>query len=60
MEESCKKCMNIAIFFISKMVKEMVCDWLIKQSNEGLINIPNHDKFIEDFNKKFNCKYKKE
>ena len=43
-----------------KKVKEMVCDWLIEQSNEGLIEIPNHDKFIEEFNKKFNCNYKKE
>jgi hypothetical protein len=52
--------MDSAIPFIVKKVKEMVCDWLIEQSNEGLIEIPNHDKFIEEFNKKFNCKYKKE
>lgn len=58
MEESCKKCMNIAIRFISKEVKEMICDWLIEQSNEGLIEIPNHDKFIEEFNNKFNCNWK--
>jgi hypothetical protein len=48
--------MAIAIRFISKEVKEMICDWLIEQSNEGLIEIPNHDKFIEEFNKKFNLK----
>lgn len=60
MQKSCKKCMAIAIRFISKEVKEMICDWLIEQSNEGLIEIPNHDKFIEEFNKKFNCNYKKE
>lgn len=52
--------MSIAIRFISKEVKEMVCDWLIEQSNDGLIEIPNHDKFIEEFNKKFKCNYKKE
>lgn len=50
--------MELAIPFISKKVKEMVCDWLIEQSNEGLIEIPNHDKFIEEFNKRFNVKFK--
>lgn len=60
MQKNCRKCMDSAIPFIFKKVKEMVCDWLIEQSNEGLIEIPNHDKFIEEFNKKFNCKYKKE
>lgn len=60
MLKSCRKCMDSAIPFIAKKVKEMVCDWLIEQSNEGLIEIPNHDKFIEEFNKKFNCNYKKE
>ena len=60
MQKICRKCMDSAIPFIVKKVKEMVCDWLIEQSNEGLIEIPNHDKFIEEFNKKFNCKYKKE
>lgn len=52
--------MDNAIRFISKEVKEMICDWLIEQSNDGLIDIPNHDKFIEKFNKKFKCNYKKE
>lgn len=56
----CRKCLDSAMPIIVKKVKEMVCDWLIEQSNEGLIEIPNHDKFIEEFNKKFNCNYKKE
>lgn len=60
MQKICRICMDRAIPIISKKVKEMICDWLIEQSNNGLIDIPNHDKFIEKFNKKFKCNYKKE
>lgn len=34
--------------------------WKNQESIDGLIEIPNHDKFIEKFNNKFNCNYKVE